>query len=90
MSHQNIIKALIQANTTISILRRGSHAKKEIMALQTILNELGFGFELNWETYGADGSYGKSTTAAVALFIQKNRLKGVTAVPSPKRSPTSF
>jgi hypothetical protein len=60
MSHQNTIKTLIQSEAIASVLTRDSHAKKEIMALQTILHELGFGSELNWEKYGADGSYGKS------------------------------
>ena len=47
MSHQNTIKTLIQSEAIASVLTRDSHAKKEIMALQTILHELGFGSELN-------------------------------------------
>lgn len=76
MSHQKTLETLINEKTIASVLKNGSHAKKEIIALQVILNDLGFGLELNWGKYGADGKYGRSTTAAVALFNKKNHLEG--------------
>jgi peptidoglycan hydrolase-like protein with peptidoglycan-binding domain len=47
--------------------RRSPH-KTAVVALQVLLNELGYGKELNWDTYGADGYYGGSTTAALKAF----------------------
>ena len=57
------------------MLTHGSKAKEEIQALQTLLNERGFGAALNWEKYGADGLYGNNTAAAVALFSQLENIK---------------
>lgn len=45
--------------------------KLRIASLQTLLNESGFGRELKWDKYGADGDYGRSTVAAVAAFAKK-------------------
>ena len=53
-------------------LKRGSDRKDLIKALQTSLHELGFGEELNWAKYGADGDFGNSTVAALKAFAQKN------------------
>lgn len=76
MSHQNVLETLINEKRVESVLKRGSHAKSEIISLQVLLNELGFTSELNWKKYGADGQYGRSTIAAVALFAEKNHLEG--------------
>jgi len=38
------------------------------------LYKLGFGAELNYDTYGADSSYGSSTTRAVEAFFIRNEL----------------
>ena len=38
------------------------------ISLETLLNELGYGEQLEWEKYGADGKYGKATASAVAKF----------------------
>lgn len=54
-----------------SVLRklcRGSADKVSIAVLQEILNELGYGEQLGWARYGADGLYGRSTTAALKAF----------------------
>ncbi len=40
-------------------------------SLQTLLNELGFGSQLKWKRYGADGDYGRSTVAAVAALAKR-------------------
>jgi peptidoglycan hydrolase-like protein with peptidoglycan-binding domain len=47
---------------------RNSPHSPAVVALQTLLNELGFGEELNWEKYGADGKYGGGTTKALKAF----------------------
>jgi peptidoglycan hydrolase-like protein with peptidoglycan-binding domain len=75
MSHQNTLETLIKEGTVESVLKRGSKAKKKIVSLQILLNQLGFGPQLNWATYGADGGYGNCTAAAVALFSRKNHLE---------------
>lgn len=49
-------------------------SKEKVKALQDLLHDLGFGRELNWETYGADGDYGGSTTQAVKAFATQNGL----------------
>jgi peptidoglycan hydrolase-like protein with peptidoglycan-binding domain len=54
-----------------TVLRRGSKAKSDIKTLQKILYRLGFGRELNWDRFGADGGYGGSTVNAVKAFAQK-------------------
>lgn len=50
--------------------------RMRISALQTLLNDLGFGRELNWKRYGADGEYGRSTRAAVVAFAKSEGLDG--------------
>jgi peptidoglycan hydrolase-like protein with peptidoglycan-binding domain len=76
MSEKDILQSLIDAHTVEEVLRRGSNSKEEIGALQTVVNRLGFGIELNWETYGADGIYGACTTRAVEEFCIRNGLLG--------------
>jgi peptidoglycan hydrolase-like protein with peptidoglycan-binding domain len=56
--------------------RKGGSDRLRIAALQTLLNELGFGKELNWNRFGADGDYGGSTTAAVAAFGKREGVGG--------------
>ncbi len=45
-----------------------------ITDLQRTLFELGFRKELKWDSYQADGDYGKATVNAVAAFAKKNNL----------------
>jgi len=54
----------------LKAISQGSSAKVSIMVLQTILHELGYDEELNWNTYGADGDYGPSTVRAVKAFAE--------------------
>jgi len=56
--------------------RKGGTDRVRIATLQTLLNELGFGEELNWDKFGADGDYGRSTTAAVAVFGKSEGVGG--------------
>ena len=55
--------------------KRGGIDRVRIATLQTLLNELGFDRELSWSRFGADGDYGRSTTAAVAAFGKKEGLE---------------
>lgn len=76
MSHRETIQELIDSRTVESVLRRRSPTKQAIQALQTVLYELGFEDELNWQRYGADGDYGGGTTRAVRAFAERNGLPG--------------
>ncbi len=76
MSPRETIIRLIKDKTVASNLRRRSGNKDAVRALQTILYELGFGNELNWQKYGADGDYGGSTSRAVREFAQRNNQRG--------------
>jgi len=42
-----------------------------IVVLQTVIFELGYGAEMNWEKWGADGEYGKGTRDAVLAFAAR-------------------
>jgi peptidoglycan hydrolase-like protein with peptidoglycan-binding domain len=78
MTERDTLKQLIDAGNVDRRLRKASSARHAIAALQTLLHWLGFDRELNWAKYGADGDYGRSTTAAVAEFARRNgsRAKG--------------
>ena len=54
----------------------GSGERIRVAALQTLLHDLGYDEELNWKKYGADGSYGRSSMAAVATFAAGEDLGG--------------
>jgi peptidoglycan hydrolase-like protein with peptidoglycan-binding domain len=76
MPPHETIKQLIREQKIASVLRRRSGHNEAIRALQTILYELGFGNELNWQKYGADGDYGGGTSRAVREFAQRNNQRG--------------
>ena len=69
---RSTLETLISQNKVADILKKGSVHKEPIRALQQSLFELGFGKEIKWEKYGADGDYGGATTAAVKAFAEKN------------------
>lgn len=54
----------------------GSGEQIRVAALQTLLHDLGYDEELKWKKYGADGAYGKASTAAVAAFAADEGLGG--------------
>ncbi len=54
----------------------GGGDRVRIAALQTLLHELGFDDELMWEKYGADGGYGRATTAAVSALAAREGVDG--------------
>ena len=76
MSPRETIQSLIDNGTVTPHLRRQSDNKEAVQALQTLLHELGFGRELNWQKYGADGDYGGSTSRAVREFAKRNNQRG--------------
>ena len=78
------IKALLLSPIVADILKRKSTEKQDVRTLQHILFELGFGRELDWKKFGADGVYGTGTSAAVKAFAAKNGIDtdGESATPS--------
>lgn len=47
-----------------------------VVSLQTLLNALGYGGQLNWQKYGADGDYKEKTKAALLAFAKDEHLAG--------------
>lgn len=47
-----------------------------VKTLREVLNDLGYGSELNWDRLGADTYYGEETVSAVRSFLQRNKLQG--------------
>jgi peptidoglycan hydrolase-like protein with peptidoglycan-binding domain len=72
MTERDTLQKLIDDGTVATSLRKGSSARHAITALQTVLHWLGFDGALKWKKFGADGDYGKATTAAVAEFAKRN------------------
>ncbi|MEM7375365.1 MAG: N-acetylmuramoyl-L-alanine amidase [Bacteroidota bacterium] len=68
------IKTLISQNKVEQTLKRASTDKSSIISLQTALYELGYGEELNWDKFKADGDYGGSTANAVKAFAANNEM----------------
>ena len=64
----------VKENKIEKLYYRNSPHSVAVSALQTLLNEIGFGNELNWKKYGADGDYGSGTVKAVKAFAQKQGL----------------
>jgi peptidoglycan hydrolase-like protein with peptidoglycan-binding domain len=65
----------IDNNKVPELFYQGTPASIAVVALQTLLNELGFGQELNWEKNGADGDYGKNTTSALKAFAKQQDIE---------------
>ncbi|WP_300455972.1 peptidoglycan-binding protein [Desulfobacula sp.] len=72
---RNIYNAL-KNGTLEAFYCYGSPHSLAVISLQTLLNELGYGQALNWEKYGADGDYGKSTAHAVDTFASDQGVPG--------------
>jgi peptidoglycan hydrolase-like protein with peptidoglycan-binding domain len=49
----------------------GSIDRVAVRSVQTLLYELGFAKQLNWEKYGADGYYGQGTVKALQAFADQ-------------------
>ncbi len=68
-------KNLIDHPKLPDILRKDSNKKSHIKTLQQLLYELGFGEELQWKKYGADGDFGGATAKAIRAFAAKNEVE---------------
>ena len=68
------IKALIAKPGLSNILKKNSPAKPAVKTLQQLLFELGYGEELRWKDFGADGDFGGATVTAVRAFAARNGL----------------
>jgi peptidoglycan hydrolase-like protein with peptidoglycan-binding domain len=64
----------LEANKVEDIYCYKSKQKVKIQALQTLLNELGYGNILQWNKYKNDGDYGDLTTKTVAQFAKDNKI----------------
>lgn len=49
--------------------------RTSISAIQTFLNTIGYGTQLNFAKYGADGLYGNSTRKAVVAYTRDHNIK---------------
>jgi peptidoglycan hydrolase-like protein with peptidoglycan-binding domain len=65
----------VNNNALLRQLTFKSSAKVAITVLQSILHELGYDEEMNWQEFGADGEYGNGTARAVKAFAEKNGIK---------------
>ncbi|MCB0566634.1 MAG: peptidoglycan-binding protein, partial [Phaeodactylibacter sp.] len=65
---------LLEAKKTESTLKKGAKGAP-VETLQRMLYQMGFGDELRWRDFGADGDYGGATTTAVKAFAKKNGLE---------------
>lgn len=75
MECSNIMEAALERGNIGSKLFKGSSEKELVTDLQRVLFELGFRRELKWDSYNADGDYGKATATAVASFARKNGIQ---------------
>lgn len=67
------LKSLLSLDAT-TLLAKGSNDKTKVRALQMMLYSLGYGTELKWSSFRADGDYGGSTTRALTAFKKANKL----------------
>lgn len=84
MQFSQTLAQLINDTQDSSLLKRKSPAKPYIRSLQMLLYSLGFGAELSWDKYRADGDYGGGTTTAMLAFLKKNGLPGDGETASPE------
>lgn len=78
------LKTLVEQNKVEQVLRKKSPEKGAIRTLQTALYQVGFGKELNWERFQADGDFGNSTATAVKAFASKNGIQANGEVVTPE------
>lgn len=64
----------LETNKIEDIYYFKSKQKVKVQALQTLLNELGYGAILQWNKYKNDGDYGDLTTKTVAQFAKDNNI----------------
>lgn len=69
---QEITDLLSQKNLSGIVFMQSAH-KKEIVLFQEALYYIGFGPELQYAKFGADGKFGNSTQNALIAFARKNK-----------------
>lgn len=72
MNYQSSLTMLLEAGEAGAALRRGSDYGFAVRSLQIMLYKLGFGSEMNWDSFRADGDYGGGSTRAVKAFCELN------------------
>jgi peptidoglycan hydrolase-like protein with peptidoglycan-binding domain len=72
MIAKNLLKQFSKISSVENYLYENSANSTEIKLIQLCLNDLGFGTELNFERFGADGQYGKSSIQAIKAFAKKH------------------
>ena len=75
MTDIELLTNISKKKESSKILKIGSSDESAVKALQTILNTFGYGKELSWDIYGADGNYGDCTAKAVDIFCAYNKIK---------------
>ncbi len=65
---------LLRTHSVSKYLVRRSR-NRYVSLLRELLNELGYGKELNWSRLGADAFFGEETAAALRSFASRNRLQ---------------
>lgn len=68
------LQTLLEQQQVGTQLFRGSPHNAAISALQIRLQGLGYGAELQWQRFGADGDYGAATATAVERFATDQHL----------------
>lgn len=77
------LKSLIDQRKVEQVLKKKSTEKESVRSLQIALYELGYGKELNWDKYQADGDFGNSTVSAIKAFAANNGLNSQGEVVTP-------
>lgn len=74
VDHLRLLNNVLTSGSPGSTLFHKSNASEAITALQSVLNAIGYGEQLNWAKWGADGDFGGSTTAAVQAFASAQQI----------------
>ena len=75
MACSNLMKTALKKGNIDQFLFKGTSDKELVIDLQRVLFELGFRTELKWDSYQADGDYGRATAKAVVAFAKRNKYK---------------
>jgi len=76
LPHLERLRRDVDSGSVEPVYRRKSPHVAAVQSLQHLLNALGFGEQLKWSTFGADGDYGGGTTKAVEAFASSEGLPG--------------
>lgn len=76
MFYTDSLQSLVDQDQVSSTLFKGTSASWAVRCMQVALYNLGYGDEMNWAKYMADGDYGGGSTRALSAFLQKSGLSG--------------